>query len=159
MLYQNHMMRTVGSRVRRAREARDRMTQNALAKAVGTDQGSIHRIESDKMRGQKHMPRIAAVLGVDLQWLMTGDNPPRHLRENVTEPPAAYSPGHGTAGMLERIATALERISDTIQVIDRRLLEKAIHDEARDEDRAETRRVLDQWRESGQLPPPKAAEP
>ena len=68
-------MDTVGKRVRHAREQKG-MNQAALARAIGIAVPTLHLMEK-RPGGTQHLPAIAQVLGVNVQWLASGKGPVR----------------------------------------------------------------------------------
>ena len=75
----------VGQRIRRARQARG-LTQNGLAAAVGVSRSAVAQWETDRagqVRG--NLTRIAAVLGVSVEYLLHGREAEVGGPENATE--------------------------------------------------------------------------
>ncbi len=76
----------VGARIRAARQARG-LTQSALAEAVGVTRSAVAQWETDRagqVRG--NLTRIAAALGVSVQFLLQGPDAAEPERpENATE--------------------------------------------------------------------------
>jgi transcriptional regulator with XRE-family HTH domain len=68
-------MDTVGKRVRHAREQKG-MNQADLARAIGIAVPTLHLMEK-RPGGTQHLPAIAQVLGVNVQWLASGKGPVR----------------------------------------------------------------------------------
>lgn len=65
----------VGARIREARE-RAGYTQEALARAADMTAQSVYRYERGRMEpGVARLERIAALLGVSIDWLVNGDQP------------------------------------------------------------------------------------
>ena len=66
------MLRPVTTVAERLREAMDEagVDQSALGKAIGVTQGTISLILLGKTRHSKHLPAIAAFLGVSYEWLI-----------------------------------------------------------------------------------------
>jgi transcriptional regulator with XRE-family HTH domain len=64
----------VGSRIKQARKLRG-ISQEQLAKAVGTAQPVISALESGKQRGTAMIVEIAHVLRVRPMWLADGSGP------------------------------------------------------------------------------------
>ncbi len=64
-------MSSLGDRLKSVRRER-RMSQAALAKAVGSRQSSINDIESGRNKTSTYLLKIANVLNVDPNWLETG---------------------------------------------------------------------------------------
>ncbi len=64
----------MGARIRAARAERG-WTQDALAEAVGVSRSAVAQWETDRA-GQVRdtLPRIAAALGVSVEYLLTGDD-------------------------------------------------------------------------------------
>jgi len=69
----NHTPKTVGGRVRMAREAR-KMTQQELAAAAGMNQGTLSTLETrpDRDVSARVILGLARVLGVSPQYLLWG---------------------------------------------------------------------------------------
>lgn len=65
------MTKTVGERLRQAREARG-LTQLELAKRCGVDRTYIANIETGRSTRPEHMAEIARVLKVSPGWLAFG---------------------------------------------------------------------------------------
>jgi transcriptional regulator with XRE-family HTH domain len=66
---------TLGERVRLLREQRG-LTQSALAECLPeVKQQSIDQLEKNKVRRPRFLPELAAVFGVNLQWLQHGKGP------------------------------------------------------------------------------------
>ena len=59
-------------RIRIAREQAN-LTQAELAEKIGIKQQSVFKIESGDTKNPRNLEKIANVLGVDLNWLLTGD--------------------------------------------------------------------------------------
>lgn len=51
------------------------MTTGAMAQAVGVSPQHLCMITAGTRPGIKHLPRIAEILGVRLEWLTTGEEP------------------------------------------------------------------------------------
>jgi transcriptional regulator with XRE-family HTH domain len=70
-------MRTIGERIRLAREQRG-MSQAELAAVVGFKaQSAIGNLENRATgRGGFHLPKIASALGVSVTWLLDGPDEP-----------------------------------------------------------------------------------
>jgi transcriptional regulator with XRE-family HTH domain len=62
---------TLGARVRHYRE-RLGLSQEELALSVGAAQQTIQSLESGKIRKSTFLPHLAKVLGVDLDYLLSG---------------------------------------------------------------------------------------
>lgn len=80
------MIHSLGTRVREARRAR-RLTQEDLAHLAGVRAGTVFRTETDKsVPRAESLAAIANVLGVSVDWLLTGkgDGPDVHA-PRVTE--------------------------------------------------------------------------
>jgi phage repressor protein C with HTH and peptisase S24 domain len=82
-------MTTLSERLREARTDAN-MTQAGLAKAVGIGQSLIGNLESGLRLTSKHIPKIAAALGVSAIWLSDG---------------IGQKHGPGSEGMAPNIAT------------------------------------------------------
>lgn len=67
------MAKTVGDRIRELRLDR-KLSQEALAKAIGIKQGSLTQLERgvSKAPSSKTLTKLARVFEVDPEWLMTG---------------------------------------------------------------------------------------
>lgn len=50
------------------------MDQNDLAEAIGARQSTISNILTGRTQDSRKLPKIAAVLSVDLEWLLTGED-------------------------------------------------------------------------------------
>jgi transcriptional regulator with XRE-family HTH domain len=77
--------RQVGARIRAARQARG-LTQSDLAAAVGVSRSAVAQWETDRagqVRG--NLTRIAAVLGVSVEYLLHGRAAAGEGPENATE--------------------------------------------------------------------------
>lgn len=59
-------------RIRIAREQAN-LTQAELAEKIGIKQQSVFKIESGDTKNPRNLEKIANVLGVDLNWLLTGE--------------------------------------------------------------------------------------
>lgn len=77
---------TVADRLRTVRKERG-LTQVTLAQQAGIGQGTIAQLESGRVIGSRHLPVIAAALGVSALWLATGNGP----RDGDT-PPVNFQP-------------------------------------------------------------------
>lgn len=64
-------MKGIGQRIRRARDAIG-LSQAELAKAVGIEQQTLSRLETDTTRGTKHVLAFARELHQDPEWLQRG---------------------------------------------------------------------------------------
>jgi len=76
---------SVGARIRAARLER-RLTQAELGAAVGVTRSAVAQWETERagqVRG--NLTRIAAVLGVSVEYLLHGSTSPRSGPENATE--------------------------------------------------------------------------
>lgn len=96
-----HMQtRTIGERIRQAREAR-RMSGEALALAVGyKNQSAIGNLENRKdAGGGRKLIKIAEVLQVPVEWLLRGpDTEEVPLRQNAaTDSSPRLTPIHASA--------------------------------------------------------------
>jgi DNA-binding XRE family transcriptional regulator len=67
-------MSTFGERMKRERRARD-LTQTALGELVGAAQQTIYQIEKGVGRETRYAVQIAQALGVNAEWLRTGQGP------------------------------------------------------------------------------------
>ncbi len=78
---------TLGDRLAAAREAAG-LTQSALATRLGVRQKTLRAWESDLSEPRANrLQMLAAMLGVSLRWLLTGEG------EGVEPPAAAEEPG------------------------------------------------------------------
>ena len=78
---------TLGDRLAAAREAAG-LTQSALATRLGVRQKTLRAWESDLSEPRANrLQMLAAMLGVSLRWLLTGEG------EGVEPPAAAEDPG------------------------------------------------------------------
>ena len=68
-------MNTLKERLTWARKKKG-LTQTKLAELVGVKQATISDLETEKQSGSTHLPKIAALLGVDALWLQTGEGDP-----------------------------------------------------------------------------------
>jgi transcriptional regulator with XRE-family HTH domain len=128
---------TVGDRVLLARK-RARWTQAQLGEALGTDQGTIAKIEANRQSGAKHLPKIAEVLDVPVAWLVVGENPPEWTRQ-------VRSPDHDPTAepsAIDRIATAVETMAASIAELNRRLAERDEREAVKARERADLRRQM-----------------
>ncbi|MCK2097543.1 helix-turn-helix domain-containing protein [Thauera aromatica] len=89
--HQNSDMETFGSRVREARK-KMKMSQVALASAVGMSQGNLSDIENGHVPTSTYTPSIAAVLGVNALWLAEGRGP-KHPNGPALPEPSNVSAG------------------------------------------------------------------
>jgi tetratricopeptide (TPR) repeat protein len=88
--------RGVGQRIQ---EARGDRSQRELGEALGYLQPHISRYERGSIPGSfKFLAGLSALLGVDLNWLLTG---------RVASEPADRSPGHVPAGLTEALTRAV----------------------------------------------------
>lgn len=80
-------LNSFGLRLRHARKRRDNMPQMALAKAVGVTQPSISDLESGETKEVSGplLIRIAKVLRVRPEWLVTGEQPMEPQTENLKQ--------------------------------------------------------------------------
>lgn len=62
----------IGKRIEIARESKG-ITQAELAKKTGITQQAIQRIEGGQTRMPRSLDKIATVLGVKQEWLLTGN--------------------------------------------------------------------------------------
>ena len=67
------MITQLGQRLKESRK-RARLTQSAVADAVGISQSTYQELESGKSKKSAHLTEIAVVLGVDPTWLATGQS-------------------------------------------------------------------------------------
>lgn len=51
------------------------MTATALARDLGVTQSNVSMVLTGRRPGTKHLPRIAEILGVRLEWLASGEEP------------------------------------------------------------------------------------
>lgn len=65
-------MKTLGDRVKYAMLLRGNISQGKLAKALGVSQPAVYSLLNSPAKENKHAPKIAQVLNVDLDWLRTG---------------------------------------------------------------------------------------
>ncbi len=85
-------MKTIGTRIREERN-RQKMSQEQLAKKAGVTQGTIAQQEDMRIKRSKHLPEIAAALGVPLNTILydTDRQKERITTEiNVASPTAIY---------------------------------------------------------------------
>lgn len=66
-------VQTLGDRIRAKRRELN-ISQIELAKKVGITQGALSHLESGRNETSKELPQIALALGVDVHWLLTGQN-------------------------------------------------------------------------------------
>lgn len=52
------------------------MTQEALASALGVEQATVSKMVRGEFPGRKHWYKISDILGISVEWLSLGDNPP-----------------------------------------------------------------------------------
>jgi transcriptional regulator with XRE-family HTH domain len=106
-------MSTVGDRIREARSKR-RLTQAALAKAYGCSTGMIGNLEAGIRDRPKDIMGLARALGVNAQWLDSGDGP---MEGADTSPPAQGARASNGNFSYEALALAseLDRIKDQRQ--------------------------------------------
>ena len=64
---------SVGERVRSARRAQD-LTMTQLARAVGVPLSKVEAWEAGEADLEEHLPRVAELTGVSMQWLAHGDD-------------------------------------------------------------------------------------
>ena len=71
-------MSSLGARIRRTRLDKG-LTQNELARLVHVSREAVSQWESGDSKGLKpeNLVRVAKVLGVDVEWLVTGKSSPR----------------------------------------------------------------------------------
>jgi transcriptional regulator with XRE-family HTH domain len=67
--------RELGGRLK-AERRKQRKTQKGLAKEVGCAQQTVLDLEYGKVEHSRYLPRIAAILGVSVHWLQTGEGRP-----------------------------------------------------------------------------------
>lgn len=65
-----------------------KLSKNAFSKMVGVSQPAISDIINGKTRSPKHIVEIAAALGVDVNWLKTGEGNPPDFANLVVNPTA-----------------------------------------------------------------------
>lgn len=51
------------------------LSQSEIAEKIGIQQGTIGLIERRDQKSTEHAPKIAEILGVRLEWLLTGEEP------------------------------------------------------------------------------------
>lgn len=67
-------MKSIGARIKKQRKIR-KITQIQLADAVGTTKAAVSRWETDKNSvAANNLEAVASVLGVDVEWLLTGES-------------------------------------------------------------------------------------
>lgn len=71
-------MHSLGDRIRAKRRELN-ISQIELAKKVGITQGALSHLESGRNETSKELPQIALALGVDVHWLLTG----QELKSNI----------------------------------------------------------------------------
>jgi phage repressor protein C with HTH and peptisase S24 domain len=69
------MITQLGQRLKESRK-RVRLTQSAVADAVGISQSTYQELESGKSKKSAHLTQIALVLGVNPNWLANGQDAP-----------------------------------------------------------------------------------
>jgi phage repressor protein C with HTH and peptisase S24 domain len=79
-------MKTLGDRVKYAMQLRGNVSQGKLAKALGISQPAVYSLLNSPAKENKHAPKIAQVLNVDLDWLRTGRGAQPIEGESVGEP-------------------------------------------------------------------------
>lgn len=62
----------MNERIKLAREQAN-LTQSELAEKIGIKQQSVFKIECGETKNPRNIEKIASVLGVDLNWLLTGE--------------------------------------------------------------------------------------
>lgn len=72
---ENDAVNTLKERLAWARKKKG-LTQKRLAELANIDQANISVIETGKGSGTSHLPKLAAILGVDALWLQTGEGTP-----------------------------------------------------------------------------------
>lgn len=78
---------SIGQRISGARLAKGYRVQADFARACGMDRQYIHNLENDKVvKADPHnLARIAKLLGVGLNWLVTGEGKPDRLSLDDSE--------------------------------------------------------------------------
>ncbi len=99
-------METIKDRIRIARDARG-LTQEAVGAAMGVSRISALNWESKRKKAtpESHrLPRLAELLGVRIDWLLTGSGPMTDTPEEAPIPGGALD-----RSLLFRVVVALER--------------------------------------------------
>lgn len=101
-------MRTVADRLKIAMDAA-RLNQAELARAATTKtqavtQQNVQQLLADRNKTSKHLPALARALGVNLEWLSTGDGPreligPRQLKGSQSESIKEQMSGNSTSSI------------------------------------------------------------
>ncbi|KQP41344.1 helix-turn-helix domain-containing protein [Pseudorhodoferax sp. Leaf274] len=87
-------MDSIGSRVKWARERRG-LTQAALAKAICVLPGAIGELEAGTRDRPRDLPGLASALGVQVDWLATGQGGWEEAAAGSEVAGAAAGPGRG----------------------------------------------------------------
>lgn len=74
---------SIAERVKKLRTYR-RLTQAELALKIHTSQQAIQQLEDGKTKRPRYLPELAAALGCDIKWLLTGEG---SFREKLDELP------------------------------------------------------------------------
>lgn len=110
---------TLGDRLAAAREAAG-LTQSALATRLGVRQKTLRAWESDLSEPRANrLQMLAAMLGVSLRWLLTGEG------EGVEPPAAAEEPGEAalvqTLSELRVLRGELLKMSERVGRLEKKL--------------------------------------
>lgn len=110
---------TLGDRLAAAREAAG-LSQSALATRLGVRQKTLRAWESDLSEPRANrLQMLAAMLGVSLRWLLTGEG------EGISPPAAPDEPGDSAfvqaLSDLQSLRTELVKVSERIGYLERKL--------------------------------------
>lgn len=75
-------MNTLGDRLKSARENKS-LSQQEVAERAGMSQPTYYKIESGKTKRTTYLNDLARVLGVDANWLATGQGSMYTLQSNI----------------------------------------------------------------------------
>jgi HTH-type transcriptional regulator, cell division transcriptional repressor len=110
---------TLGDRIAAARESAG-LSQSALAERIGVRQKTLRAWESDQAEPRANrLQMLAAMLGVSLRWLLTGEG------EGIAPPASPDEAGDSafvqTLADLQALRTELMKVSDRIGYLERKL--------------------------------------
>lgn len=93
---------SLGQRIRSRREEK-RWSQAELAKAAGTSQQTVNRLELGETEHSKALDGIAEALGVSRKWLLFGDGSATSVDDNPRPP----GPTKGASSLHIAVAEAI----------------------------------------------------
>lgn len=104
-----------GARLYKARKKHAKISQQALAEAVGTAQSNIAELETTG-QGSSFTPQFAKRLGVRVEWLATGEEPMLPVQSQQARSSTAQE--SGAAADHYDLATALQTVGRAIESAD-----------------------------------------